>query len=414
MSLANFFHRVTSRQTEHWAVSREETPRRFHVRRTVGIAISAVVVMFLPLGANRIWASVAIMIAGFLIHAIHTRVPNRNVDGATQWVVIFTALWCAAILPALLPAAAVALAVDIAGSSRTFQRKLNYLFLAVAATGIAVIGFMAAVPSWVAIFTVFVIAIPGSVELAAWRSERTRIEQRRMALLSNLGQAITWESHLENDELLWVDGPVRELLGIAPSKLVELVNGSDDFSPLADFKGEGIEWVTQIPHVDGTPRWFRVNGQLRTRADGAQILYGVSVDITDLELARLHEQQRAEHDSLTGLSNREGLAEFLSENAERAARAVLVADIDRFKDINDTLGHIVGDRLICAVAARLDKLDSTNRIVARLGGDEFAIAVVADSFEQVSLEAETLVGELSKRLSADSPSKTWSCTLRPL
>ena len=153
-----------------------------------------------------------------------------------------------------------------------------------------------------------------------------------------------------------------------------------------------------MPHVDGTIRWFKVNGLMRTRADGAEILSGVSVDITDIELARRHEKQRAEHDALTGLANRAGLAKFLDDEAHRVGRAVLVADIDRFKDINDTLGHLVGDRLISAAAARLDRLTSHNRLVARLGGDEFAIAVVGDSFEQVDAEAEAIAVEVSRVL----------------
>ena len=399
MGLATLADRMTSRRDEGWAVTREETPRRFHVRRTVGIAVLSVVTIFLPLGPNRLWVSAAIISAGLATHAIHKLVPNRNVDGATQWTFVATALISSAIVPALLPAAALATATDLAGGSRTFTRKLNYLWVLVTAIGLFIIGLTADVPYWPAVFATFVVSIPGSIELGEWRSERTEIQRQRMQMLSKLGQAITWESHVATDELLWVDGPVKELLGIEPSELIEMVNHTDAISPLAGFRREGKDRIAGIRHADGTPRWFKINGQLRTRADGEEILYGVSVDITDIELARRHEQKRAEHDTLTGLANRAGLAKFLDGEAHRVGKAVLVADIDQFKDVNDSLGHIVGDRLISAVAGRLSNLASPDRLVARLGGDEFAVAVVGDSVEQVKAEAETLATELSEVLS---------------
>ncbi|MBI5040326.1 MAG: diguanylate cyclase, partial [Gammaproteobacteria bacterium] len=97
---------------------------------------------------------------------------------------------------------------------------------------------------------------------------------------------------------------------------------------------------------------------------------------------RMQTQQRldylAHHDALTDLPNRLALLEQLQRALTRAARhskqmAVLFLDLDRFKQINDTLGHSVGDRMLCAVASRLAKCLRQGDTVARLGGDEFAI-----------------------------------------
>ena len=106
-----------------------------------------------------------------------------------------------------------------------------------------------------------------------------------------------------------------------------------------------------------------------------------------LERARLVEELRYEvdskshqatHDMLTGLPNR---MLFLSRAAaalsESDGVAIVLLDIDRFKDVNDTLGHAIGDRLLCEIAERLQRAVSGRATVARLGGDEFAL-VIAD------------------------------------
>ena len=106
---------------------------------------------------------------------------------------------------------------------------------------------------------------------------------------------------------------------------------------------------------------------------------------TSLERARLVEELRYEvdskshqatHDMLTGLPNR---MLFLSRAAaavsESTGVAIILFDIDRFKDVNDTLGHTIGDRLLCEIAERLLRAVSGRATVARLGGDEFALVV---------------------------------------
>jgi diguanylate cyclase (GGDEF)-like protein len=92
----------------------------------------------------------------------------------------------------------------------------------------------------------------------------------------------------------------------------------------------------------------------------------------------VREAAQASRDSLTGLCNRAGFRDRLSEALVRAERtggpcAVLCIDLDRFKAINDTLGHPVGDALLCKVAERLLSASRDGDVVARLGGDEFAI-----------------------------------------
>jgi diguanylate cyclase (GGDEF)-like protein len=97
-----------------------------------------------------------------------------------------------------------------------------------------------------------------------------------------------------------------------------------------------------------------------------------------IEAREARAQHLANHDSLTGLPNRRKLeSEFVlfTEAAVRDGRTLTIAcvDVDRFKDINDTLGHHAGDQLICALANRLRGAVRENDFIARLGGDEFAV-----------------------------------------
>lgn len=124
--------------------------------------------------------------------------------------------------------------------------------------------------------------------------------------------------------------------------------------------------------------------------------------------ARAEEQLR---DPLTGLPNRQWLLERIwtaLDDAERigARSALMLIDLDRFRSVNDTLGHLAGDRLLLQIADRLRVALPRGAEAARLGGDEFAVLLpVADSTTSATRVARGLVAELSSRsTSTDSPS----------
>ncbi|MFC4728007.1 putative bifunctional diguanylate cyclase/phosphodiesterase [Coralloluteibacterium thermophilus] len=103
-------------------------------------------------------------------------------------------------------------------------------------------------------------------------------------------------------------------------------------------------------------------------------------DITDKKRAEQELRYLANYDTLTGLPNRALLSERLARAIVRARRrgrrvAVLFLDLDRFKDINDSLGHAAGDRILKSAAARLLETVGTTDTVARLGGDEFTVVI---------------------------------------
>src|SRR5450830_925445 len=105
---------------------------------------------------------------------------------------------------------------------------------------------------------------------------------------------------------------------------------------------------------------------------------GVFADISELKHSQNRLNQLVNHDSLTGLPNRTLLNELLSHAIKRAEReenqlAVLFIDLDRFKAINDSLGHQVGDKLLYEVSNRIKLAIGQSDVVARLGGDEFLV-----------------------------------------
>lgn len=127
---------------------------------------------------------------------------------------------------------------------------------------------------------------------------------------------------------------------------------------------------------------------------------GVGSDVTASRLTGHDSVTAARHDHLTGLANRLLIRELLEEALLRRAAgqggcALMLVDLDRFKLVNDTLGHAIGDELLCEVARRLERI-APDRRVGRLGGDEFALVLPAPhSRMQLARLAEGIVKELS-------------------
>jgi diguanylate cyclase (GGDEF)-like protein len=129
---------------------------------------------------------------------------------------------------------------------------------------------------------------------------------------------------------------------------------------------------------DTTTRWLSLTAMRVDEGPGSSRIIGVGRDITQRRQSEELLHHRAFHDSLTGLPNRAALMSALAEiEVRRSPVALLVLDLDQFKDINDTLGHVVGDELIAAVAGRLSRSLPPDGFLARMGGDEFAALVPA-------------------------------------
>ena len=135
----------------------------------------------------------------------------------------------------------------------------------------------------------------------------------------------------------------------------------------------------QVVDAHGHTRWFCVNGQPVFNDGGALLGYrGTGSDITERKLTEQRVHHVAQHDVLTGLPNRSLLQDRLGQaiaHANRSGRAmwVMLIDLDRFKFVNDSMGHKAGDVLLMTVAARLSSSLRDTDTVARLSGDEFVV-----------------------------------------
>lgn len=160
----------------------------------------------------------------------------------------------------------------------------------------------------------------------------------------------------------------------------------------------------RIMHANGTYRWVLSRGLAVQDEQG--VVYRVAGSLTDITERKQVEyklQHDAMHDTLTGLPNRAKLMDRLSRALERTrlspqySFAILFLDLDRFKVINDSLGHLAGDQLLVSVANKLTYLVRPDDMVARLGGDEFVILLdhITEK-KQVTPIATRIIKSLSK------------------
>lgn len=138
-----------------------------------------------------------------------------------------------------------------------------------------------------------------------------------------------------------------------------------------------VNKVEKITHVDGTEHWVSVVKMPRHNEKGEVIgTMGISRDVTERRRAEEIISHMAYHDSLTDLPNRALFNDRLTLALAHAQRnrqllAVMLLDLDYFKEVNDTLGHSVGDKLLQAIGDRLTGLLRESDTIARMGGDEF-------------------------------------------
>ncbi|MBY0410286.1 MAG: EAL domain-containing protein [Burkholderiaceae bacterium] len=153
-----------------------------------------------------------------------------------------------------------------------------------------------------------------------------------------------------------------------------------------------LELLRERP--DGVRHWISVSGVPVFDTQGAPRGYrGIGRDISERKKAETQVEQLAFYDALTGLPNRRLLLDRLQQATRTAMHshtqgALLFIDLDNFKDLNDTLGHDIGDQLLVQVARRLSGCVRAADVVARFGGDEFVVLVESLSADAAQASAE--------------------------
>ncbi|MFZ5968012.1 MAG: EAL domain-containing protein [Bacillota bacterium] len=224
-------------------------------------------------------------------------------------------------------------------------------------------------------------------------SERKKAEavlresrERYKALIENTYDLIC-EINLDG-EYLYVSPNYRDILGydsedLVGKKVSSFVYKTDRLTLVSSLK-KAVEEKSlgevsyRMVDKDGNIFWFESTGKIYKTADNETRIVMVSRDCTERQMFEDAIRHQAFHDALTGLPNRMLLKERLDLEIAHMQRsgemlAVLFLDLDRFKIINDTLGHAVGDELLKMIAMRIKNCVRTDDTVARLGGDEFTV-----------------------------------------
>jgi len=238
---------------------------------------------------------------------------------------------------------------------------------------------------------------------------------RRLELALEASQVGVWENDLSNERLFW-DRRMRELYDVPSEGDVNYKTWRDCLHP-HDVERAVEEFYDainnlkpyrsqfRVVHTDGAVRTIKAMGSVICESDGSQRILGANWDITEdverteqlhrakllsearnseLETAKASIEYNALHDSLTGLPNRRYLDQILSGRSEfgfdaKSGYGLLQIDLDRFKQINDTLGHAAGDAMLMHAAKILRENVRKGDFVARIGGDEFVIVCLADA-----------------------------------
>ncbi|MBR0934775.1 bifunctional diguanylate cyclase/phosphodiesterase [Bradyrhizobium jicamae] len=243
-------------------------------------------------------------------------------------------------------------------------------------------------------------------------SDVTALKQRELSfrLLFENNPMPMWVFDAETMEFLSVNDAAVQHYGYSRDKFLDMtlreIWPKDEWA----IHSEALREVGDVYQSSRDWRHIKADGSeihvltfgRRVVFDGREGYLVAVVDITERRAAEARIAHMAHHDGLTNLPNRDFHQQRLTEALERGRRgntrvAVMGIDLDLFKNVNDSFGHPMGDRLLKRVAERLRSVVSGDNLAARLGGDEFAVVLAADVSPN---EASAFAGRLIEVLSA--------------
>lgn len=248
-------------------------------------------------------------------------------------------------------------------------------------------------------------------------SEKLRQNAELLTLLTDEVPGLVYQYRLAADgtgAYTYASAGIATLFGITPAQALadaqalEATIHADDISQFRDSLANSActleRWSLQFRVVlpDGAERWREVNAGPRRLDDGSTLWHGFIADITAHKLLELQLHDAASTDFLTGLPNRRHVMTRMDQELARIQRsvlarsAVLMFDLDLFKQINDRYGHATGDAVLIQFSAilrhELRKVDS----VGRIGGEEFAIVLSDADMGEAELFAQRVRERLAR------------------
>lgn len=248
-----------------------------------------------------------------------------------------------------------------------------------------------------------------AIERARFERE-LRLSEERFAMAVRGANDGLWDWNLESGEI-YLSPRWKEIIGFGEDEFDDHVDNwlcrihPDDLAEFnrrldSHLKGKSAHFNhdCRLFHKDGSVVWTLVRGVAVSDDSGKpKRMAGSLTDITDKKRTEEQLNHDAFHDALTGLPNRSlfldriGLIMRNSWRQKRAVGALLFLDLDRFKNVNDSVGHSIGDKLLIQIANRLSDLLRPADTVARLGGDEFAILLP-------DVRSATAAGQVAERV----------------
>jgi diguanylate cyclase (GGDEF)-like protein len=220
-----------------------------------------------------------------------------------------------------------------------------------------------------------------------------------------------WECDLPDETLRWTDA-VYDLFelprGSALSRDQTLKCYSEDsLKALQRLRSRAIDergsfnLDAEIITATGRRRWMRITATVECENGVPVRIFGMKQDITEEKLLWERTRYLADFDVMTGLANRSQFQSRFLDLGEcqadrRAIGALVLVDLDRFKQVNDTLGHSIGDACLKETALRLQRVCRDAELVARIGGDEFAV-LLGSHLDRSAIEE--LAGEIVETMS---------------
>ena len=227
------------------------------------------------------------------------------------------------------------------------------------------------------------------------RQEVTKLlrqsEEKLEDILNSLDEVV-WSADATTSNLLFLNSAAQKVYG---RSIKELLNNPDlrlDSIHPEDRDRVKISLANSSSHINDNDIEYRIlqpNGEVRWVWERSRIIYdetgaanrrdGIISDVTERKRIESKLNYEARHDSLTDLPNRSAMLQRIEQALQRSRTnpdrqfAVLFIDLDRFKIVNDSLGHLIGDELLKSVAKTLTKCCRERDLVARLGGDEFTV-----------------------------------------
>ena len=235
------------------------------------------------------------------------------------------------------------------------------------------------------------------VRRALERSDNSAARAQRLAQLGH------WDFNVKTN-VLWSSAEMLRLYGFAPNETpthqdyLQRIHVEDrdaveqSFMTAIRNRCEGFACEYRISRPDGSESWATQQFEMVLNREGKlRRMSGTVLDVTERKRLEEHLRQMALSDSLTGLPNRacltQRLEELLASGEATGSMALLFIDLDRFKAVNDTMGHAAGDTLLQKMVARISQSLRASDFLARAGGDEFVVLLtkVTDRDEPMAI-----------------------------